>query len=127
MGRGTQPALRTGLRRLQDAKTYSQGFGIVVREGGQPERPPDIRLKNPASIGALQVCGASPMKKIVTLCLLLLLSVFAFAADGKSVSYKSGDDTVAGVLYTPAGSGPFPALIVIHEWWGLNDWVKEQA
>src|SRR5258706_13168744 len=23
--------------------------------------------------------------------------------------------------------GPFPAIIVIHEYWGLNDWVKEQA
>ena len=21
----------------------------------------------------------------------------------------------------------FPRIIVIHEWWGLNDWVKEQA
>ncbi|PYV75099.1 MAG: dienelactone hydrolase family protein, partial [Acidobacteria bacterium] len=30
-------------------------------------------------------------------------------------------------LYTPEGKGPFPAIIVIHEWWGLNDWVKEQA
>ena len=29
--------------------------------------------------------------------------------------------------YTPQGKGPFPALVVIHEWWGLNDWVKEQA
>jgi len=34
---------------------------------------------------------------------------------------------VRGVLYTPQGKGPFPAIIVIHEWWGLNDWVKEQA
>jgi len=49
------------------------------------------------------------------------------AADGKAVSYKSGDETVNGILYTPAGKGPFPALIVIHEWWGLNDWVKQQA
>lgn len=59
--------------------------------------------------------------------LIFALSLTGFAADGKSVSYKSGDDTVTGMLYTPAGKGPFPALIVIHEWWGLNDWVKEQA
>jgi carboxymethylenebutenolidase len=31
------------------------------------------------------------------------------------------------MLYTPSGKGPFPGIIVIHEWWGLNDWVKEQA
>jgi carboxymethylenebutenolidase len=51
----------------------------------------------------------------------------AFAAGGKPVSYPSGDETVHGFLYTPAGKGPFPGLIVIHEYWGLNDWVKEQA
>ena len=65
--------------------------------------------------------------KPLLLGLIFTLSFTAFAADGKSVSYKSGDETVNGMLYTPAGKGPFPALIVIHEWWGLNDWVKEQA
>src|SRR5574337_621531 len=65
--------------------------------------------------------------RAVLLCLLLVLSVSAFAASSKQVSYKSGDETVNAMLYTPAGNGPFPALIVIHEWWGLNDWVKEQA
>jgi len=61
------------------------------------------------------------------LLLVLLLAASSFAATGKDVSYKSGDDTVNAVLYTPKGKGPFPALIVVHEWWGLNDWVKEQA
>ncbi len=65
--------------------------------------------------------------KNILLCAILLAAVSALAADGKSVSYKSGDETVQAVLYTPAGKGPFPAVIVIHEWWGLNDWVKEQA
>jgi len=67
------------------------------------------------------------MKKI---CLLMFITLFVsgcFAADGKSVSYKSGDETVQGLLYTPAGTGRFPAIIVIHEYWGLNDWVKDQA
>ncbi len=65
--------------------------------------------------------------KSVCLFLALIFSITSFAANGKAVSYKSGDETVQGVLYTPAGKGPFPALVVIHEWWGLNDWVKEQA
>jgi len=67
------------------------------------------------------------MKNALVTLLLMFLTLSAFAADGKPVSYKSGDETVQGVLYTPAGKGPFPALIVIHEWWGLNDWVKDQA
>jgi carboxymethylenebutenolidase len=59
--------------------------------------------------------------------LTLLFACSAFAATSRNVSYKSGDETVQAVLYTPEGKGPFPGIVVIHEWWGLNDWVKEQA
>ena len=57
----------------------------------------------------------------------LLFATVAFAAEGQTVSYRSGNETVQAQLYMPKGDGPFPALVVIHEWWGLNDWVKEQA
>ena len=67
------------------------------------------------------------MKKILFLFVLVTFAVSAFAAESKTVSYKSGDETVQGILYTPKDKGPFPGLIVIHEWWGLNDWVKDQA
>jgi carboxymethylenebutenolidase len=67
------------------------------------------------------------LTRIFALLAVFLFAVSAFGADGKSVSYKSGDETVQGMLYTPSGSGPFPGIIVIHEWWGLNDWVKRQA
>jgi carboxymethylenebutenolidase len=67
------------------------------------------------------------MKSTLFALLTLLFAVSSFAADGKSVSYKSGDEIVSGILYTPQGRGPFPALVVIHEYWGLNDWVKDQA
>jgi carboxymethylenebutenolidase len=59
--------------------------------------------------------------------LVALLATVVLAATPQEVSYKSGDETVKGVMYTPSGKGPFPALIVIHEWYGLNDWVKQQA
>jgi carboxymethylenebutenolidase len=67
------------------------------------------------------------MKKISLLMVITLFVSGCFAADSKSVSYKSGDETVQGLLYSPTGKGPFPAIIVIHEWWGLNDWVKDEA
>jgi carboxymethylenebutenolidase len=74
----------------------------------------------------LDIQGTNLMKKL--LCLFILsLTVSAAAATSKTVSYKSGDETVQGIRYTPSGKGPFPAIIVIHEWWGLNDWVKDQA
>src|SRR5579864_2386168 len=70
------------------------------------------------------------MKKAFLVVLLLIPALFAttaFCATPKDVSYKSGNETVHGIIYAPEGKGPFPSIIVIHEWWGLNDWVKEQA
>jgi carboxymethylenebutenolidase len=65
---------------------------------------------------------------------ILALGVLAFglalragAPKTETVSYKSGDETVSAYLALPDGAGKHPAIIVIHEWWGLNDWVKEQA
>ena len=60
---------------------------------------------------------------------LLLTSTSALGATdkGEMVSYPSGEETISGFLVLPEGAGPHPALVVIQEWWGLNDWVKEQA
>ncbi len=67
------------------------------------------------------------MRILLILALTVVSALAAFAAEGTPVNYKSGDETVSGVLYLPSGKGPFPALVVIHEWWGLVPWVKEQA
>ena len=48
-------------------------------------------------------------------------------AKTENVSIKSGTETISGFLVLPDSAGPHPGLVVIHEWWGLNDWVKEQA
>ena len=63
---------------------------------------------------------------VVTAAALILAAGLASAAE-QTVSYKSGDETVSGLLVTPAGNGPFPGVVVIHEWWGLDNWVKDQA
>lgn len=44
-----------------------------------------------------------------------------------NVTYASGTDTVSGYLAKPEGGGVHPALIVIHEWWGLRDWIRRDA
>ena len=67
------------------------------------------------------------MKSCAVVFLVLALAIASFAATGKEVTYKSGSEDVKGMLYEPQGKGPFPAIVVIHEWWGLNDWVKDQA
>ena len=58
----------------------------------------------------------------------LLLCVLPFSARAQqAVTFPSGDGQAHALLYLPEGGGAHPALVVIHEWWGLNDWVKEQA
>ena len=43
------------------------------------------------------------------------------------VEFPSGREQVPGYLSAPEGKGPFPGLILIHEWWGLNDQIKGVA
>jgi carboxymethylenebutenolidase len=58
--------------------------------------------------------------------LLLALSAVNSPAQ-QAITFPSGDGTAQGILYLPQGPGPHPALVVIHEWWGLNDWIKQEA
>jgi len=45
----------------------------------------------------------------------------------KEVSYYQGQEDVTGYLARPNDNQQHPAIILIHEWWGLNDWIKENA
>ena len=42
----------------------------------------------------------------------------------KMISYYDG---TTGYLVKPIETGEFPAIVMIHEWWGLNDNIKEMA
>lgn len=47
---------------------------------------------------------------------------------GASISFPATSGTASGYLATPATKGfRHPALVVIQEWWGVNDWIKENA
>ncbi len=45
-------------------------------------------------------------------------------ADIRTESITYGAAKLNGSIAIPAGKGPFPGLVVIHEWWGLNDQIK---
>lgn len=60
----------------------------------------------------------------------LLVPLSASAASRvktRTVSYRSGNETVKGFLAEPLSPGKHPGLVVVHEWWGLTPWVKHQA
>ncbi|MGH9711710.1 MAG: dienelactone hydrolase family protein [Candidatus Acidiferrales bacterium] len=72
------------------------------------------------------------MFRLMSAILVIGLVVAAFVARAgapktETVEFKNGTETVSAFLALPDTPGPHAAIIVIHEWWGLNEWVKEQA
>ena len=47
-----------------------------------------------------------------------------FEIQTENVIYHDG---TTGYLAKPTGQGTFPGVVMIHEWWGLNDNIKEMA
>ena len=45
----------------------------------------------------------------------------------RAVTFQSGLERVIGFLASANETGRQRAVIAIHEWWGLTDWVREQA
>ncbi len=57
---------------------------------------------------------------------------FAFRAEAKihteAVEYRDGDTILEGYLaYDDSVKEKRPGVVVVHEWWGLNDYVKGRA
>ncbi|MCF8052593.1 MAG: dienelactone hydrolase family protein [Desulfobacterales bacterium] len=61
--------------------------------------------------------------------ILLLAAVPAQAAVvTETVTYQHGGQPLQGILaWDDAISGKRPGVLVVHEWWGLNDYVKDRA
>lgn len=50
------------------------------------------------------------------------------AVTGTPVSYRAGDTELKGYLaFDPNIEGPRPGVLVVHEWWGHNDYVRARA
>jgi carboxymethylenebutenolidase len=65
---------------------------------------------------------------MAVLAAVLVAAAPAFAAGrGKEITFKSGDETATGYLAVPEGKGPFPAIVVIQDFYGLSEWIKENA
>lgn len=51
----------------------------------------------------------------------------AGAPAGRDVNYFEADPAATGYLAVPEGEGPFPAVILIHEWNGLVERIRQTA
>lgn len=69
------------------------------------------------------------MKRILLLLGFSLLAAAAHAkVQGKDVSYEAKGVKLKGYLaWDDAARTPHPGVLVVHEWWGLNDYARMRA
>jgi len=69
------------------------------------------------------------MLRFVSALILLLAGLSAQAAViGQEVSYQAGDTVMKGYLaWDDAVQGKRPGILVVHEWWGHNAYVRRRA
>ena len=64
----------------------------------------------------------------LTLVSLAMLVVVGAAAAGEEVSYSADGTTLKGYIARPAkADGKRPGVLVVHEWWGNNDYPRKRA
>ncbi len=65
------------------------------------------------------------MKPVLIACALLLVGGAALAED--AVTFPVPGGTGHGVLFTPTSKPPYPAILVVHDRFGLDGWTLKQA
>ncbi len=63
---------------------------------------------------------------------ILVLMLFSLSTQaslvGEEVSYQAGDTTLKGyIAYDASMEGRRPGILVVHEWWGHNDYARKRA
>ncbi|CAH0320111.1 Carboxymethylenebutenolidase [Pseudomonas sp. Bi130] len=69
------------------------------------------------------------MRVLLALVLLAVIGVSQAAIKTQEIPYQSADGTklIGYYAYDDAIKGPRPGVVVVHEWWGLNDYAKRRA
>lgn len=73
--------------------------------------------------------GAMVPPRMKRLLVILFATCLGAHAEVKTseVTYEGGKVLSRGFLALPEGEGPHPGVLVLHEWWGLNDYTRKRA
>lgn len=69
------------------------------------------------------------MRLLIAFAVICLASVAQAEVKTRTIDYQSADGTklIGYYAYDDAIKGPRPGVVVVHEWWGLNDYAKRRA
>jgi dienelactone hydrolase len=69
------------------------------------------------------------MQRWILLCLLSMLTVPALAAvKGEEINYRANGTVLKGyIAWDDAATTKRPGVLVVHEWWGHNEYARERA
>ncbi|WP_350646846.1 dienelactone hydrolase family protein [Pseudomonas sp. HY13-MNA-CIBAN-0226] len=69
------------------------------------------------------------MRAFLALVLIALSGLSQAAIQTREILYQSADGTrlIGYYAYDDSIKGPRPGVVVVHEWWGLNDYAKRRA
>ena len=68
------------------------------------------------------------MKIVTILCVCLMSFHLQAGVVGKEISYTQGETVMKGyIAYDDSVSGKRPGILVVHEWWGHNDYARKRA
>src|SRR5262249_8893609 len=71
----------------------------------------------------IRTTGANMRRALIVLSLLIATTAFSQTITFPTEPPGGG----GGFIAMPTTPGKHPALVVIQEWWGVNDWVRQQA
>jgi carboxymethylenebutenolidase len=95
-------------------------FGVAC--GGSAESS-ESGAESPGAAAGIEVTPAAQQESNLPAAIL----GEAGAPRGESFQYVPDDPSTVGYLVVPDGEGPFPSVILIHEWNGLVDRVRQVA
>ncbi|WP_376695830.1 dienelactone hydrolase family protein [Wenzhouxiangella sp. EGI_FJ10305] len=88
---------------------------------------PNLKLASLVVLAALTLSAAQAEQRPAEDVMMRAISGNAPEPEGRHVSYFEANEDTRGYLAMPDDDGPFPAVILIHEWNGLVDRIRQTA